>query len=164
MSFVVTICLVLGAVITGAIGCRKGSAEAPPEIILPRLEQAFGITFPTNGYRMMAASWDFRGHLDGGSANTECLARMELTRRDVLAWRNSVTNSLREYREFSPPVDPRFESKVQWWDVRKFTRDRCTHYFKEIHNGPTDYKRLEIYTFDAGDTNIMYVSAFLSRR
>jgi len=164
MRYVKTISLVLGAAVAGAIGCRKGSVEVPPEIILPRLEQAFGIRFPTNRYRVMATSWDFRGLLDGGSANTECLARMELTRRDVLAWRNSATNSLREYEQFSPPVNPRFESKARWWDVRRFTRDRCTHYFKEMRNGPNDYKRLEIYTFDIGDTYIMYVSALLSRR
>jgi hypothetical protein len=164
MRFVLTISVAVGAVIMGGTGCRDGPSEGRPETILPQLEQAFGIRFPTNAHDVKAASWDYRGVLDGDSKNKECVARLQLGRAEFLAWRTSVTNLMREYQQFTPRVEPRMEKKLEWWDLRKFPRDRFTHYFHEIDRSPNDYKRLEIYSLDLGATNITYISALLLKR
>jgi hypothetical protein len=160
MKLRATLMMALAAVL---IGCGNGPAERDPQRVLPELEQTFGIRFPTNAAGAKAASGHYRGLLDGNSRNTETIVRLDLTSSALQAWRRSTTNSLSEYK-LSPTVDPRFENKFSWWDLNRFPRDRFTHSFYEINNGPNDYRKLTIDLLELGPTNIMYISGFVLKR
>ena len=117
-----------------SLACHKGPTQQDAAKILPALERAFGIAFPTNASNVKAASWAYRSFLDGNSKNVECVARLELSTSGFWAWRNSVTNSMREYEQFAPVIDPRLTKKIAWWDLGRYPRACYEHWVKRVRS------------------------------
>ena len=151
------------AVAAFSLGCGRGSPRQDPATIIPELERAFGMQFPTNVSNMHAASWKYRARLDGNSENVKSMVRWEMSSAAFAQWRNSVTNFPKEYK--APAMeDPRAENELTWWNIRRIPEERFTYSFYEIKNGLNDYRKLDAYFVNFGSTNLIYVSAHVLTR
>jgi hypothetical protein len=143
-------------------GCSRSSESANPRTELKSVEQAFGITLPTNYTNLRAASWRYRAALDGNSKNAETIAKMLVDKASFESWRSSSTNKLAEYFDFRVPTDPRLTNRFSWWDCANLRGFDTRCYFREAPAQSGGLMTLKIFAGPVDDKYAFYVHSFIT--
>ncbi|HEX3625683.1 MAG TPA: hypothetical protein VH280_09675 [Verrucomicrobiae bacterium] len=93
------------------VGCGFNLSRGNVPAKLNLLEQKFGVKWPTRYENA------YGGSLTDDRGGSVILVRMEITKSDYLAWRQSATNILHDAGFATPPPeDPKLERYFPWWD------------------------------------------------
>jgi hypothetical protein len=149
-------------ILISLLSCSRWPESSNPRNELKSVEQAFGITLPTNYSNLKAASWGYRAALDGNSKNAETIAKMMVDNASFESWRTSSTNKLKEYFGFTAPSDPRLTNRFSWWDCSNLRGFDARHYFLETPAQSGGLMTLQIFAAPVDDKYAFYVHALIT--
>jgi hypothetical protein len=141
--------------------CSRWTESNNPRNELKSLEQASGITLPTNYSNLRAASWSYRAPLDGNSKTFESIAKMLVDLSSFESWRSISTNKLEEYINFTAVDDPRLTDRFSWWDCSNYRGSDARHYYREAPVASGGSMRLEIFVIPSDDKFAVYIHALI---
>lgn len=145
------------------VGCSHREIRDVQGSLRP-IGDVFGISWPTNCSRQVGSVLRYRAPLDGGSANTELIARLEVSTSDYLLWRHTVTNALYESEGGPVRTERRLSEKYSWWDPHKQPAHRATTFSAEKIGGTYDLALLHVVAIESENKYFMYVEAHLVKR
>jgi hypothetical protein len=129
---------------------RVDNSNVPAK--LASLESDFGIQWPTNCVKQYGASLS-----TSSGYYSEVAARLEVTNTTFFSWRQSATNRLKEYGQFSAPADPKLESRFPWWDCARFPESRVTAYINNERDSNKSGGALYVFVVETNGMRIMYI-------
>jgi hypothetical protein len=130
--------------------------------ILAKLEQTFGVRWPTNCRVRAVRSWSYRARLDGNSANVRTLAILDVEEESFSHWYPTTTNLFEVSSTSMPAENPAFIEKAPWWDVHKVSTGRDLQLFREIKQPPNRLAQLEVHVVRLDTNRAIYINGYVS--